>query len=232
MRKRYSRVRVNVKRSHSVSMLRSLLLSLLLNGSITTTESRAKMLKRYADSEIAYATRSRLSDSDRQIAAHVGNMILARRMYLLREFVLEKHTDHAGSFVKTINAGHRSGDNARTIEVQFLMKDEFLAFIESKKPRKPKKQKVKKVQARKPQQKGVKESQTGKGAKIDEVPKKVSTEDKKADLKKPKDKPPQAPQPPVVRREGFFARLGGRILGRRVQGPSGQQGRSTARSGI
>lgn len=239
MRKRYSRSRVNEKRSHSVSMLRSLLLELLLHGKITTTGARARMLKSYANTELSYATKTRLSDSERQIIAHVGSNPLAKRLSLYREFSIEKVEGKSGSFVRTVNAGFRAGDNARTIEVELLKKDQFMAYLELKRPKKTKKATGKKVQTKKVSVRGEKEeaklsasketAKTKKTAKVVAEVKKKKTIEK---LEKSVEKSMPKAKPFVERKEGFFTRLGDRILGRRVRGPSGQKGRSTARSGL
>ena len=100
-------------------------------------------------------------------------------------------------------------------EVVLVNGDEYLKYLESIKPKK-----------KKSKPKSTKKS-TGK--KEDK-----KKDDKKKDLEEapgPKKEDPKAPQP---KGKGLFSNLGGRILGRKVQGPEagGKKGRSTARSGI
>ena len=235
MKKRYSRIRVNVKRSHSVSMLRNLLFSLLKHGSIVTTSSRSRMLKQYADKEIAYAMKTKDASAEKQVIAHVGSVHAARMLLLYREFLQGNNDEVQSGYVSIVKIGFRSGDNALKAEVSLRKKVDYVKFLESKLAKKAKKKKPKKVTKIKKEEKKTATAQVDSSPaaqKKAEVKKKV--EEKSKTAPKPKDltkKPGPVLQGPPERRENFFARLGDRILGRRVQGPT-QKGRSTARSGI
>lgn len=238
MRKRFSRVKANVKHSHSVSMMKGLLLSLLQYGSITTTVSKAKLLKNYADSEIAYALKEEFSNPEIQIESHAKNSLLAKQLMLYRKFAIDGRKQRKGSYTSVVNAGYRSGDNARVIEVLLIDAKEFSEFISAIKPRKKVEKKQKKpahLSARSMKEKERKMQKTQKV--LDNASKKekvnVMAKRKRIASKKIVNNEKKAPTsvPPVERKAGFFARLGDRILGRRVQGPS-QKGRSTARSGL
>lgn len=241
MKKRYSRIRVNTKTSHSDSMLRNMLLSLLENGKVVTTLNRAKMLKRYADKELSYAVKSAMSNPKQQVTEHSGHSKLSKRLLQYRSFTLDKKLEPNGSFTSSVNVGFRAGDNARTLEIGLLSFQEFASYLDSNKP---KKKPAKKVTTQKTLE--VKDKKTKTPAKAVET--QISAEPKSKQAKKTKDtkksakkksessdaqsatKPAVIPQ--IEKRENFFSRIGGRILGRRVQGPNNQKGRSTARSGI
>lgn len=241
MKKRYSRIRVNEKQSHSISMLRNLLLSLLIHGSLVTTTSRAKMLKRFADKEISYASREKLVNPERQIVSHTGSMKAAALLMLYREYLQSKGTTIEGSIVSLRKVGFRPGDNAAKIQVILSEKDEFLKYSASKlvkktklkKAKKPakktlteKEKEVKQQEIQKAKEAEIKPEKGEKKQEVRETAKKTEIQKKVAEKKAPV-------QPALPESKGnFFSRLGDRILGRRVQAPDAKRNRSTARSGI
>lgn len=218
MKKRVSRIRVNTKKSRSDMMLRNMLRSLLTHGKVETTQSRAKTLKRFADKEIAYAVKIEGNNVKNQITSHVGEPYVTEMLLKYREYHAKSGGEIKGSVTSLYKTRVRDGDNAEMAEVVLLDADGFYKYMESTQPKKKKKAKPKPT--KKPTE--TKENKDEK------------KEKKSKDKKKEPSPRPQEKKGVPRERKGLFSGLGGRILGRKVQGPEtgGKQGRSTARSGI
>lgn len=218
MKKRVKRTRLNKKKSHSDLLLRNLLLSLLDRGSLKTTDGRAKVLKRYAEKELAYALNVTGDHVENRINKRIGNKRTVTLLLLYRQFMSDQGKKAQGGLITSQLAGFRSGDNARTVRLSIADGEQFRAFVQKKeakvtkrKPRKP----ARKVEQAKPEKPASKQA-----------PKKAE----------PTPRKPLVPEKPEIpqKREGFLAGLRGRLLGRKVSDPSatGRRDRSTARSGI
>ena len=217
MKKRVSLIRVNTKKSHSDSILRNLLYSLLLHGKVETTSSRAKKFKRYADRELSYALTVEGESVKNSVVRHVGSMQVSELLLAYRACFKSTGEEIHGGRTSLHKTRNRDGDNSEMTEVVLINFAEFAKYLEKIRPKKIKKKKAKKVPAKK------------------EVSgKKEVIEKKKEPIKKSEPSQPKSEAAPPEKRKGFLAGLRGRILGRKVRGPElgGNKGRSTARSGI
>lgn len=218
MKKRVSRIRVNTKKSHSDAMLKNMLQSLLRFGKVETTSARAKMLKRFADREIAYALSAKGTVVKNQLESRLGGAggvsLMISYVNLLKE---KKDRVKDGSYVKIMKTRFRSGDNAEMSEVILSEYEDLKKAMEAEE----KKQRVAKKKSPR------KKAKPTEKKKVDD--KKELKEEKKPASKKSKVPETEAPK----KQGGLLDRLGGRILGRQVRPDAGgQRGRSTARSGI
>lgn len=219
MKKRVFRKRVNGKKSRSDAMLRSLLLSLLSEGKVETTTSRARILKRYADRKIAYAVSMPGNSGERLIERNVGSPKTAALLASYRDFSDKQNTEIAGSRVCILKTHFRKGDNAEMSEVKLVDAGEFMEYLDSIKPKRNKK--------------AAKRMKSKKADVVEKTELKKKAEEKKREKKERIPRPAKESGVPE-RKEGFLNNIRGRILGRKVQGPEtqGKKGRSTARSGI
>jgi large subunit ribosomal protein L17 len=220
MKKRVFRKRVNGKKSRSDAILRNMLLSLLSEGKVETTTSRARILKRYADREIAHAVSMPGNVVESSIERHVGSPKAAALLTSYRDFCDKQNTDITGSRVRILKTYFRKGDNAEMSELTLIDAGEFMKYLDSIKPKRKKKRAAKRMKSKKEDTGGKSEA-------------KKEAEEKKSEKKERTPKPSKEPGVPE-RKEGFLNNIRGRILGRKVQGPEtqGKKGRSTARSGI
>ena len=113
--------------SHRKALYRNMVTSLMLYGSIRTTEAKAKEVRRLADKVITYGKRvppsSMLSLDGAELAkakaARVHAIRLARRFVLDRVALdlvfneyAERYQGRNGGYSRVLKAGFRPGDNA------------------------------------------------------------------------------------------------------------------------
>ncbi|MCG0277390.1 MAG: 50S ribosomal protein L17 [Thermanaeromonas sp.] len=101
---------------HRKMLLRNIVTSFLREGRLTTTEPRAKELRRIADEMITLAKRGDL---------HARRQALA---YLLDEDVVTKlfkeigprYADRQGGYTRLVKVGYRRGDGAPLVMVELV----------------------------------------------------------------------------------------------------------------
>jgi len=116
MRHNTKKAKLGKTAAHRKAMFRNMLSSLFEHGSVTTTEAKAKELKRRADILIGYAREGGLHR--RRLAA--GQVFGA--------FALQRLFDHWGKafptretgFVRTVKIGQRQGDGAPLTMVEII----------------------------------------------------------------------------------------------------------------
>ena len=106
------------------ALLRSLATELFLHGEITTTISRAKALKPYAEEIITLAKRGDLH-ARRQAAAVVRDVYANTEktqtaLQKLFDVVAPKYTERKGGYARILKAGNRRGDNAPMAIVELV----------------------------------------------------------------------------------------------------------------
>lgn len=126
--------------SHRRCMFANMLKSLIINGSIQTTITKAKALRRYADQMVTLAKKNTLA-SRRQAIAELMiqfNSLTEKEKRAARKgdtssynddrLVIAKLFDELGSrfanrqggYTRIIKLGHRVGDNAEVCSIQYL----------------------------------------------------------------------------------------------------------------
>jgi large subunit ribosomal protein L17 len=123
--------------SHRKAMMRNMVTSFFDHEKITTTDARAKELRKMAEKLITIALRGDLHS--RRLAMQVvrDKKIVAK----LFDTIAPRYTERPGGYTRIIKLGHRSGDNA-SLSVIELVEEEFTA--------KPKKKKAPAKKAAKP----------------------------------------------------------------------------------
>lgn len=94
--------------SHRNLMLRNLTLSLLKSGKITTTETRAKETRKFADRIITLAKKGDLH-SRRQVVSFLGDKEIAKVLF---DETAAKYADRQGGYTRILKLGPRRGDAA------------------------------------------------------------------------------------------------------------------------
>ncbi|PID81262.1 MAG: 50S ribosomal protein L17 [Clostridiales bacterium] len=94
--------------AHRNLMLRNLVLSLLVKGRITTTETRAKEARKFADKMITLAKRGDIH-AKRQVVSFIGQKDVAK---LLFEEIAPKYAERNGGYTRILKTGPRRGDAA------------------------------------------------------------------------------------------------------------------------
>lgn len=94
--------------SHRRAMLRNLVTSLLAEGRIQTTHTRAKEVQRIADRMITLGKRSDLH-ARRQALAYIYSEDVVTKLFT--EYA-EKYADRNGGYTRVLKMGPRRGDGA------------------------------------------------------------------------------------------------------------------------
>lgn len=94
--------------SHRRAMLRNMVTSLIENGRITTTDAKAKELRKVADRVISLGKRQTVAA--RRRARRV--LQTDRALSVLFNDVAPRFAERPGGYTRIIKIGHRRGDNA------------------------------------------------------------------------------------------------------------------------
>jgi large subunit ribosomal protein L17 len=97
-------------------MLRNSVTSLLDSGRITTTETRAKDIKRLADQMITLGKRGDLH-ARRQAIAYLTREDVVQKLFTN---LADKYTNRQGGYTRVIKAGYRRGDGAPMVIVELV----------------------------------------------------------------------------------------------------------------
>lgn len=101
---------------HRKAMLRNLVTSLLRNGKIKTTETRAKETKRMAEKMITLAKRGDLH-ARRQVLAYVYDETVVKNLF---DEIAPKYAERNGGYTRMLKLGPRRGDAAETVILELV----------------------------------------------------------------------------------------------------------------
>lgn len=112
---------------HRNAMMRNMVTSLIEHGRITTTDSRAKELRKLVDRMITLGKRGDLH------ARRQASQVIRTRQVVTKLFeqIGPRYKDRPGGYTRIIKLGNRLGDNASQSIIE-LVEEEFTA-----KPKKP-----------------------------------------------------------------------------------------------
>ena len=116
--------------SQRKALLRDLTTDLIVNGSIKTTEARAKEVRKTADKMITLAKRGDLA-SRRQAAALLRNVVadvkedgdnvrVQSALQYLFEELAPKFADRKGGYTRILKTMPRRGDGAQMVVLEFV----------------------------------------------------------------------------------------------------------------
>ncbi len=128
MRHRKSGKRLGRNTSHRKAMMRNMVTSLFDCEKITTTDARAKELRKMAEKLITLASRGDLHS--RRLALEVVRD--SKTVDKLFETIAPRYADRPGGYTRIIKLGHRAGDNA-ALSIIELVEETFTAKPKKKK---------------------------------------------------------------------------------------------------
>lgn len=116
--------------SQRKALLRDLTTDLIVNGSVKTTEARAKEVRKTADKMITLAKRGDLA-SRRQAAAFLRNVVadvkedgdnvrVQSALQYLFEELAPKFADRKGGYTRILKTMPRRGDGAQMVVLEFV----------------------------------------------------------------------------------------------------------------
>ncbi len=112
--------------SHRTAMLRNMVTSLFAHEKITTTDIRAKELRKLADRMITLGKRGDMHARRQALQVIRERKVVAK----LFDMIAPRYKDRPGGYTRIIKLGYRAGDNAPLSQIE-LVEEEFTA-----KPRK------------------------------------------------------------------------------------------------
>jgi large subunit ribosomal protein L17 len=128
MRHRKSGKRLGRNTSHRTAMMRNMVTSFFESEKITTTDARAKELRKMAEKLITLARRGDLHS--RRLALQVvrDNKTVSK----LFETIAPRFLNRPGGYTRIIKLGHRAGDNASLSMIE-LVEEELVVKPKKKK---------------------------------------------------------------------------------------------------
>ncbi len=137
MRHRKSGRRLGRNSSHRKAMLRNMVTSLIDKEQITTTDARAKELRKLAEKMITLGKKGTLH-ARRQALEVIREKDVVAKLF---DRLAPRYADRPGGYTRIVKLGYRSGDNAPLSMIEFV-EEEFTP--------KQKKKKVEEKPAKKP----------------------------------------------------------------------------------
>lgn len=104
------------EKNQRLALMRSLALSLLRDGRIRTTETKAKALRPFVERLITHA-RAGTTASRRLIKARLGNTVVILKLY---KDIAPKYTSRAGGYTRVVKTGRRLSDGARMAVIELV----------------------------------------------------------------------------------------------------------------
>ncbi|HEX8993730.1 MAG TPA: 50S ribosomal protein L17 [Candidatus Paceibacterota bacterium] len=98
------------------ALMRSLVRSLFLKGSITTTEARAKAIRPIAEKLVTRGKTGSLADRRIIISRMAGDTRAAGKV----ETIATKFKERAGGYLRIVKMGPRKGDGASMANISFV----------------------------------------------------------------------------------------------------------------
>ena len=102
---------------HRRSMLASLVKQLILNESITTTETRAKEVRKFVDKMITYAKKGDLGSRRKALAFLNNDKDLVKKLF--DEYAVT-YKDRSGGYTRIIKLKERIGDDALIVRLELV----------------------------------------------------------------------------------------------------------------
>lgn len=122
MRHNKSGRRLGRNSGHRTAMLRNMVTSLIEHEKITTTDTRAKELRKLADRMITLGKRGDLHARRQALQVMRDSKVVAK----LFDMVGPRYKDRPGGYTRIIKLGVRLGDNAQLSQIE-LVEEQFTA---------------------------------------------------------------------------------------------------------
>lgn len=136
MRHRKGGNKLNWDSSERKAALRNMVTSLVLHGAITTTEARAKELRRFTEKVITIAKRAPSASAIDALPADEAQRARANRVHAIRQVrrwvhddtamerlfgeYVARFGDRAGGYTRIVKAGFRQGDDAAMAVIEIV----------------------------------------------------------------------------------------------------------------
>jgi large subunit ribosomal protein L17 len=116
MRHRKTGKKLGKTTSHREAMLRNMVTSLLKYEKITTTDAKAKELRKVAEKMITLGKRGDLH-ARRQVLSYVREKEIVAKLF---DELSARYRDFTGGYTRIMKMGNRTGDNAPMSIIEFV----------------------------------------------------------------------------------------------------------------
>ena len=101
--------KLGVDTKHRRSMLANLTKDVIMNGKITTTETRAKEVRKFVDKMITYGKKADLVSRRKALAFFENNEAVVKKIF---DELAPKYATRNGGYTRILKLEERRGDNA------------------------------------------------------------------------------------------------------------------------
>lgn len=126
MRHNKSGRRLGRNSSHRKAMLRNMVTSLLDQEKITTTDARAKEVRKLAEKMITLGKKGDLH-ARRQVLSVVQDKKVVAKLF---DRLAPRYAERNGGYTRIMKVGNRAGDNAPVSIIEFVEQDQTVAAAE------------------------------------------------------------------------------------------------------
>ncbi|UCF73894.1 MAG: 50S ribosomal protein L17 [Deltaproteobacteria bacterium] len=123
MRHRKAGKKLGRDSSHRKAVLRNLVTALFRHEEISTTYAKARVLRPIAEKMITLAKRGNLH-ARRQALSYIMDKSVTHKLF---DQMKDRFSDRQGGYIRILNTGHRTGDNAPLVIVQLLLTHEGIS---------------------------------------------------------------------------------------------------------
>ncbi len=108
--------RLGLRSDHRRALLRNSVTSLLDNEKITTTETRAKEIKKISEKMITLAKRGDLH-ARRQVDSYIMTDAIVHKLFTS---LADRYRDRQGGYTRIVKTGYRKGDGAPMVILELV----------------------------------------------------------------------------------------------------------------
>ena len=126
MRHNKSGRRLGRNSSHRKAMLRNMVTSLLDQEKITTTDARAKEVRKLAEKMITLGKKGDLHARRQALSVVQDKKVVAK----LFDRLAPRYAERNGGYTRIMKVGNRAGDNAPVSIIEFVEHDQTVAAAE------------------------------------------------------------------------------------------------------
>jgi large subunit ribosomal protein L17 len=123
MRHNKSGRRLGRNSSHRKAMLRNMVTSLLDQEKITTTDARAKEVRKLAEKMITLGKKGDLHARRQALSVVQDKKVVAK----LFDRLAPRYAERNGGYTRIMKVGNRAGDNAPVSIIEFVEQDQSVA---------------------------------------------------------------------------------------------------------
>jgi large subunit ribosomal protein L17 len=118
MKHQIDRKKLNVKPAHRKALLRNQVIHLISYGSLTTTKTQAKEVKRLAEKVVTQARKGNIFNARRRVKA----MLPYQELALLKLFkeIAPRYKERPGGYTRIISLGKRPSDTANIAKLEWV----------------------------------------------------------------------------------------------------------------